>query len=1196
MMRSLVFLLCWLLAITTGLAQNSSAINIPSGPGNLKSPNAASFGLYGEVPISYYSGVPQIDIPLGEVREGKIQVPISLSYHASGFRPDVHPGWVGQGWNLNVGGVISRTMKDDVDEAKFPSTSSAADVMGFYYNGWRLGGGDWNVTRPDMYQIVQDGAKKDYEPDEFSFNFLGYSGKFYIDAAASTQTNTVWRVKSDRHLTVTLDPVTPFLKVPFSIPSAAAGQSLMQDRYAMLRFGGFVITTDDGTRYHFGGSTDAIEYSIDMFDQNAQCWSPDSWYLTKILHSDGSQVIFKYSPNANTFVTQLYISAGTKGYTYNTTYCSPPGNTLWTNLEGNVGGQLVRPVYLDAIQTATTTVTFTRRPSVELRYDQKFYGFYANNTFIQRYCASGSGCGGIAPYPFLMGPFYFGGQASENSPADQYPQCLNKLQWYQLDEIAFNTNGKKHGFAFKYSAETSKRLTLEQVIEKELPETAGTLKKPPYIFSYNIDYASFGSLPPYLNNTTDHWGFYNAVDAPIIDPAETTNNPALFSTYKFNPNYYAYREPAKSNPNVTLLGMLRQIKYPTGGVTDFTFEQHSYSAQVQYGGEMSTEPFLAAAVSSRELAGGVRIRKISSYTLAKAEQKVEREYFYVKDYDNTKNTTALASSGILGQRAQYYFDNECGTGSNGAKYCLNAFSTQSVLPASGNSAGSHIGYSQVVEKRSDGSFTRFHFTNYDQVRDESPLAALGIATQTGYSPFSSNAEQRGKLRGEEQFNKDNQRVKTTTISYVNFDKARSYVRAAKGINFGVCGGGNFAQGVAYKFYTYSTLPEYKEETVYDLSGNNGITSSTLTQYNEDQLPASIVARTSTGTIETVYKYPRDYTYPALPISNPVTGAMADMVRLNMVSYLVETRVLRNNQVIDASIQTYKQFGVGIQPYQVFRLETTQPLPVAGFAGLQFSGAGSPPSIGLPLKLTFTGYNSRSNPLGVVKEGGQKSSYFWGYSNNLLVAQAENATSDEVFYSNFEEGTGWDTSLRGYSDIQVRTGRTAGYLSNYAGPTPEGVTNSSFSTTPLTVALSAPRKYLLSGWVYSAGPQAQLSLFMYGPGGTREEKVTTTKINQWVYLEKEITVPADVVTINVRLGNHYSASSPFNGRIWFDDIRVHPADAQMTTYTHAPTIGVTSISDASNKPAVYEYDGLNRLSIVRDHQGNIVKQYQYRYKQ
>src|SRR5688572_19994363 len=79
------------------------------------SPEAAAFTKYGDVPVSFYTGVPQIEVPIYTITEGDIEVPITLSYHASGIRVDEEASWVGLGWTLNAGGVIARTVrgKDD---------------------------------------------------------------------------------------------------------------------------------------------------------------------------------------------------------------------------------------------------------------------------------------------------------------------------------------------------------------------------------------------------------------------------------------------------------------------------------------------------------------------------------------------------------------------------------------------------------------------------------------------------------------------------------------------------------------------------------------------------------------------------------------------------------------------------------------------------------------------------------------------------------------------------------------------------------------------------------------------------------------------------------------------------------------------------------------------------------------------------
>lgn len=56
------------------------------------------------------------------------------------------------------------------------------------------------------------------------------------------------------------------------------------------------------------------------------------------------------------------------------------------------------------------------------------------------------------------------------------------------------------------------------------------------------------------------------------------------------------------------------------------------------------------------------------------------------------------------------------------------------------------------------------------------------------------------------------------------------------------------------------------------------------------------------------------------------------------------------------------------------------------------------------------------------------------------------------------------------------------------------------------------------------------------------------------------------------------------------------NAQVTTYTYKPLIGVSSIKDPSQRLTYYQYDAQGRLMSVKDDQQNLVEGYEYHYKQ
>ena len=79
------------------------------------SPQAAGIMRYGEYPVSPGTGIPQINIPLYTISCDGIELPISISYHASGIKVDDVASSVGLGWSLSGLGMISRTICSSPD-------------------------------------------------------------------------------------------------------------------------------------------------------------------------------------------------------------------------------------------------------------------------------------------------------------------------------------------------------------------------------------------------------------------------------------------------------------------------------------------------------------------------------------------------------------------------------------------------------------------------------------------------------------------------------------------------------------------------------------------------------------------------------------------------------------------------------------------------------------------------------------------------------------------------------------------------------------------------------------------------------------------------------------------------------------------------------------------------------------------------
>lgn len=77
------------------------------------SPSSTSFIVFGNTPVSQFTGTPDIKVPLHTVTYKDLSVDLSLQYHqAIGSKPDAFPGSTGNGWLLNHGGVITRISRE----------------------------------------------------------------------------------------------------------------------------------------------------------------------------------------------------------------------------------------------------------------------------------------------------------------------------------------------------------------------------------------------------------------------------------------------------------------------------------------------------------------------------------------------------------------------------------------------------------------------------------------------------------------------------------------------------------------------------------------------------------------------------------------------------------------------------------------------------------------------------------------------------------------------------------------------------------------------------------------------------------------------------------------------------------------------------------------------------------------------------
>lgn len=1092
-----------LLSMAMATCTISSRAQIPKTAVNIQSPNAASLGLFGEVPVSYFTGVPNIGVPLYVLTDGGISIPLSLGYHASGFRPDQHPGWVGMGWALQSGGMISRVVNNKPDDYKLlynpQDPGHGYDTFHYALNTPR-----WNAIGYMDTCMLNNAWASDMQPDVFNFNFLGYSGEFSMDALGN------WLVKCDKPLKVSnlstkyiTPPFTPFGYLP-------------QHYGLMPTYRGFMITAEDGTQYIFGNTSNAIEYSIPFFNQHFSQWTANCWYLTQIIRPTGQQATLTYERGnyVNQMGINIYSNIGTwaksGGGGFLQVDCSS-SNNIANSIYFFYNGSLIAPVYLKTIQTDNATVSFVRSKSTELKYPDSVYSY--------QYSQWQMGSNSSLPFlPYLQQVTY------------SFPQVLDSLQWCKLDQIRIsNNNGLLRTFNFTYNNVSTERLKLLSVVENGASGEAS----PPYTFSYDSSVA----LPGYCSNKTDHWGFYNGTYADI------SNINSYWLTY------YPYR-----NPNATYLyaGTLNRIKYPTGGATDFLYEPNYYGAQV--GLQRWAAP---ATFTSSQLCGGLRIKKITTYEdLNQSAKKMEKEYFYVKGYTKNTNPGSLLSSGVLGGQIKYYFDDYSMPAYNepGSMYSKHIFSSQSVLPETNNSMGSHIGYTEVVEKRNDSSYTKYTFSNFDNgYRDDSADNVLQI-TRTAYEPCNSKEEYRGKLLKEEVYNSNDQLVKKRTMTYaVNDFFLNKYTKLLKANGFAICPdvpGQVMYEGTAFKRYMYNVLPVSDTETIYDANGLNPV--STYKTYTYSPANGCQIVQTrlynSNG-----YNFIQAVTHPddielTRDVDEEGPNVYTDMTYRNIVNVAVyKSEAYRKNG--DETIGGLKNIKT---------ITTNFYSPSSGIYVPQTIDVADKNN-SAETRFRYYTYDTKGNVLTASKESDVKMSYVYGYKGFYPIASVANAAQSDIAYTSFEDdGIGifgnWSVSSATRYGIASLTGKKSYSLSS-GSITASGLTS---GTT-----------YIVSYW--SKAGAATVNAVTATAGST---------INGWTYYQHKLTSPVTSVTVS--------------GSVIIDELRLYPEKAFMTTYTYEPLVGITSECNPNNQVTYYNYDGFARLVLVSDQYKNIIKKLCYNY--
>ncbi|MDO7875131.1 RHS repeat domain-containing protein [Hymenobacter sp. ASUV-10] len=459
------------------------------------SPEATQIGVFGNVTPDLNSGAVQLNVPLPAAKGRQLTLPLSLNYHYTGLQVSELPSWVGLGWTLSCGGVITRSVQGLPDEQQ---------NKGYTSGGWQqlrllrnkpIGSltvhvtGNQQAVAPDLplkalcQRVLRN--ELDTEPDSYTISTPFYSGKLLVDSLG--------RLTCSPHADVT-------------VTRASAG--------------GWVIRTGDGTQYVYNVA-EITSPSDDLGTSYGQVAT--AWYLSEIVSADNSDritLVYGMQPSGpavpvNSVVKQVLLRnrLNSPCDSRQPSYLSVPdvGVGSWP-----VTVTTTTSPYLTAILTPTIEVEFisdTARRDVAVNGDRTVRRL---TRIVYREPASL-----VAKSDFVLTQSYFNGTSSNR-----------KARRFRLDAVQ-------------------------------------EIGKPSYRFQY---YGDGGAMPSRDSFAKDHWGYYNgSIQNTGLLPSIP---PYLLALYGAATNTYSGNSRAAQG-QMSQIGALRQVQYPTGGRTTFDYEPNT---------------------------------------------------------------------------------------------------------------------------------------------------------------------------------------------------------------------------------------------------------------------------------------------------------------------------------------------------------------------------------------------------------------------------------------------------------------------------------------------------------------------------------------------------------------------------------------------------------------------------------------------
>jgi YD repeat-containing protein len=1099
-------------------------------------PNAAALGKYGDIPVSYYTGLPNISIPLYVVKSGTLSLPISLSYHASGIKVEEISSNVGLGWSLSGAGVITHSVRgiDDHSQNGFPAgkllNQSVSDILSL------------PSTDTRKRQLLDHAAKGDIdlEPDLYYFNFGTYSGKFFYDQNGEIHTIPRQKIKIETETRAGIGDIV------------------------------WIITDEQGIRYEFA-ETEWVNSRANCNgnDSNGDSNSLSSWYLTRILSPDRKwEISLEYEPygyslkgitnstkyilsggnsaacnkpadenctSTNTYsakrLKQVNFSQGKVVFVPGADRCDLQGDKALGRIEIYVGGTLLNKflftydyfispqsgqsqIDLSACNGHVEAYKFKRLKLLSLKEEAEGvskppYRFQYNPSPLPHrlsYAQDHWGYyNGILSNATLVPTFDYRNQLGHivTVPGANREVSAGATMASVLTSIIYPTGGKTtfdyEGNTIHAGEEKIDRMQESILLRSNEGIPASTVSQ---TASFSID------NPPHniINGNNPAGGVFIGMAVTIKCNPSVPDCPACETPNAdcTPPEYHCIPVGTDSNcGSITIRNTSTgEIRTFTASVNNFYLPNGAYELRVHFPSNGVAYPSYYVAISWDkkvpeyiqyliQAVGGLRVRSIKDAPDATQAP-------LVKNYRYHRYGHPTSSSGSVVSKPVYEHDYSVYSPVNGGETCSYVIrKSYSNIPL-GGTLGGIVGYENVtVELGANGEqgASEYSYTAPAAFPDGDDVTSFPFPPTTSYD------WRRGLLLSSVDYKKVQGQLKPVReISNEYATKLGAQIIGMKvipelsglGAGGSDSGGNGFQSGPLPSFATYNTDTEFQylkrtTEKMYDQQGNKAFETVREYEYGSNHLQL-IMATTTNSKMEKLIsrmKYVDDY----IPPINVGLSLQAQGI-VNMAALHIPKAIVEKYEVKEANGQSQVVSGILAQyktnvpyPDQVFSLEVNASLSLGTGSRIDASGALERHQ-NYSLQGTFERYDNKGNIVQVRKRDGIPVAYVWGYKQEYLIAEIHNATYDEV--------------------------------------------------------LSALN-------------------------------MTEAQVNEWTDETARLTM--------------------INGLRSATAMR----KALITTYTYKATHGVSSVTDPNNSTTYYEYDGFGRLRNIKDYDRNNLKKFMYNYQ-